>query len=54
MNLKKHIDPDEILQDVGDEALEKEISDDVREANFGTLNDDNANFQDLESDLDFS
>ena len=54
MNLEEQFDPDEVLRDIGAEALEKDIPEDDREMNFGTLDDENANFRDLESDLDFS
>jgi hypothetical protein len=55
MNLEEQIDPDEILRDVGDilndtEALES--AKDVRELNFGTRHDQNANFSDISDDLD--
>lgn len=55
MNLEEQFDPDEILRDIGDEALEgDDIPEDVREVNFNTRHDENANFRDLESAADFS
>jgi hypothetical protein len=52
MMLEELFDPDEILRDVGDDALESELPENVRELNFGTLHDQNANFRDVASDLD--
>jgi hypothetical protein len=54
MILEDDFDPDEILRDVGDEALEEEMPENERELNFGTLFDQNANFRDVASDLDIS
>jgi hypothetical protein len=55
MNLEEQIDPDEILRDVGDILNDTEALDgakDVRELNFGTRHDQNANFSDISDDLD--
>jgi hypothetical protein len=52
MMLEELFDPDEILRDVGDQAVEEDVPDNVRELNFGTLHDHNANFRDLAGDLD--
>jgi hypothetical protein len=52
MNLEEQFDPDEVLRDIGDQALEEDIPEDVREVSFGTLDDENANFKDFESDFD--
>jgi len=52
MMLEDQFDPDEILRDVGDEALEDDVPESVRELNFGTIRDQNANFSDVASDLD--
>jgi hypothetical protein len=52
MILDEQFDADEILRDVDEiDADDKEI-DDMRELNFGTLHDENANFSDMASDLD--
>jgi hypothetical protein len=53
MLLEEQIDPDEILRDVGDKAIEDDMPENMREVNFGTLHDQNANFRDVASDLDF-
>ena len=52
MILDDQFDPDEILRDVGDNAIEEDMPENVRELNFGTLHDQNANFMDMASDLD--
>lgn len=52
MMLEELFDPDEILRDVGDEAVENDMPENVRELNFGTRHDQNANFRDVASDLD--
>ena len=54
MILEDQFDPDEILRDVGDKAIEDDLPENVRELNFGTLHDQNANFKDMASDLDIS
>jgi hypothetical protein len=54
MLLEEQFDPDEILRDVGDEALEADLPENVRELNFGTVHDQNANFREMASDLDIS
>jgi hypothetical protein len=51
MILDEQFDADEILRDV-DELNDDDASvDDMRELNFGTLHDENANFSDMASDL---
>lgn len=53
MILEDQFDPDEILRDVGDKAIDEEDTpENVREVAFGTLDDQNANFNDMASDLD--
>jgi hypothetical protein len=53
MILEDQFDPDEILRDVGDKAIDEEDTpENVREVDFGTLDDQNANFNDMASDLD--
>jgi hypothetical protein len=54
MAFEDQFDSDEILRDVGDKAIEDDVPENVRELNFGTLRDQNANFKDMESDLDIS
>jgi hypothetical protein len=54
MILEDQFDPDEILRDVGDKIEEDDLLENVRELNFGTLHDQNANFRDVASDLDNS
>lgn len=55
MVLDENYDADDILRDVDDEnfsdddALQEE---DMRELNFGNVHDENANFNDMASDLD--
>jgi hypothetical protein len=54
MILDEQFDADEILRDVDeryhdDDDQEEE---DMRELNFGTIHDENANFSDMASDLD--
>ena len=51
MILDEHFDADEILRDV-DEHDAADTPEDMRELNFGTLHDENANFSDMASDLD--
>lgn len=54
MILDEQFDADEILRDV-DERYVEEVSkdeEDMRELNFGNLHDENANFNDMASDLD--
>jgi hypothetical protein len=52
MVLDEQFDADEILRDVDESGDSSEHTDDMRELNFGTLHDENANFNDLTSDLD--
>ncbi len=51
MKLEEQFDPDEILRDVGDDAADAEAPEHVRELNFGTLHDHNANFREMAGDL---
>jgi hypothetical protein len=52
MILDEQFDADEILRDV-DELDDGDASaDDMRELNFGSLHDENANFSEMASDLD--
>jgi hypothetical protein len=55
MIIDEQFDSDEILRDPDeryDEEEEVEIEEEMRELNFGTLHDQNANFSDMASDLD--
>jgi hypothetical protein len=52
MVLDEQFDADEILRDVDDYEDEDDVAEDMRELNFGTRRDENANFKDLASDLD--
>jgi hypothetical protein len=55
MIIDEQFDSDEILRDPDeryDEDEETEIEEEMRELNFGTLHDQNANFSDMASDLD--
>lgn len=55
MILDEQFDADEILRDVDERYhLDDEVDseDDMRELNFGTIRDENANFSDMASDLD--
>jgi hypothetical protein len=55
MILDEQFDADEILRDVDemfDEEASEEEAEEMRELNFGTLHDENANFNDMASDLD--
>ena len=54
MILDEQFDADEILRDVDERYMDEEIADeeDMRELNFGTIHDENANFSDMASDLD--
>jgi len=55
MILDEQFDADEILRDVDemfDEDASEEEAEEMRELNFGTLHDENANFDDMASDLD--
>jgi hypothetical protein len=54
MVLEEQFDADEILRDVDDYVDDAEATEDMRELNFGTLHDENANFSDMASDLDTS
>jgi hypothetical protein len=52
MVLDEHFDADEILRDVDEYDDGADATDDMRELNFGTIHDENANFSDMASDLD--
>ncbi len=54
MILDEQFDADEILRDVDERYLDEDVEDeeDMRELNFGTIHDENANFSDMASDLD--
>lgn len=54
MLLDENFDADEILRDVDERFSEdgEEVSDEMRELNFGNVHDENANFIDMASDLD--
>jgi len=54
MIIDEQFDADEILRDVVDEQYvdEEEMDEEMRELNFGTLHDANANFNDMASELD--
>jgi hypothetical protein len=52
MILDEQFDADEILRDVDEIDSEDNEADDMRELNFGTVHDENANFSDMASDLD--
>jgi hypothetical protein len=52
MILDEQFDADEILRDVDEIDSDEDEADDMRELNFGTVHDENANFNDLTSDLD--
>jgi hypothetical protein len=51
MILDEQLDPDEILRDVSD-YQEDDTPEDMRELNFGTFHDENANFSDFACGLD--
>lgn len=54
MILDEQFDADEILRDVDERYHDDDDNDDdgMRELNFGTIRDENANFSDMASDLD--
>ena len=52
MILDEQFDADAILRDVDEIDDDDNEADDMRELNFGTLHDENANFSDMASDLD--
>jgi hypothetical protein len=52
MILDEQFDADEILRDVDEIDTDDKEADDMRELNFWTLHDENANFSDMASDLD--
>jgi len=45
-------DPDEILRDIGDVPMDDTAPENVREMNFGSRSEENANFIDMAGDLD--
>ncbi|MGD9200670.1 MAG: hypothetical protein PVI26_03825 [Chitinispirillia bacterium] len=54
MLLDENFDADEILRDIDERYTEEDglDDDDMRELNFGNIHDENANFNDMASDLD--
>lgn len=54
MLLDENFDADEILRDMDERYDDEEGLDDedMRELNFGNIHDENANFNDMASDLD--
>lgn len=53
MILDEEFDPDEILRSVDEQYIEEDVIDEeMRELNFGTIHDANANFNDMASELD--
>ena len=54
MLLDENFDADEILRDMDERYTEEDglDDDDMRELNFGNIHDENANFNDMASDLD--
>lgn len=53
MLLDEDFDADEILRDVDEKYADDDYKDeDMRELNFGNIHDENANFNDMASDLD--
>jgi hypothetical protein len=52
MILDEQFDADEILRDVDEIDRVDDVAEDMRELNFGTVHDENANFSDMASDLD--
>jgi hypothetical protein len=54
MILDEQFDADEILRDVDERYADDDMGDDedMRELNFGTIHDENANFSDMASDLE--
>ncbi len=53
MIIDEQFDADEVLRDVDEQYLdEDEADEEMRELNFGTLHDSNANFNDMASELD--
>ncbi len=54
MLLDENFDADEILRDMDEKYTDEDRldDDDMRELNFGNIHDENANFNDMASDLD--
>ena len=55
MLLDENFDADEILRDVDEKYSDEDLlaeDEDMRELNFGNVHDQNANFNDMASDLD--
>jgi hypothetical protein len=51
--IDEEFDPDEILRSVDEQYVDEDVLDEeMRELNFGTLHDANANFSDMASELD--
>lgn len=54
MILDEQFDADEILRDLDERYVDDDLEDEeeMRELNFGTIYDENANFSDMASELD--
>jgi len=57
MVIEEHFDADDVLRDVderydGEDDVISELEEEMRELNFGTPHDENANFSDMAHDLD--
>ena len=55
MILEEYFDADDVLRDVGEKYSDSDLHDapeNVRELNFNSLYDNNANFNDIASDLE--
>jgi hypothetical protein len=55
MILEEYFDADDVLRDVGDKCSDADVHDapeNVRELNFSSLHDHNANFSDIAGDLE--
>ncbi|MCX7725906.1 MAG: hypothetical protein N2053_03540 [Chitinispirillaceae bacterium] len=56
MILDEQFDADEILRDLDERYIDDDLEDEeeMRELNFGTMYDENANFSDMASELDIT
>jgi hypothetical protein len=55
MILEEYFDADDVLRDVGDKCSDADVHDapeNIRELNFSSLHDHNANFSDIAGDLE--
>jgi hypothetical protein len=55
MKIEEDFDADDVLRDVGDKYSDADLNDtpeNVRELNFGSVRDSNANFSDMADDLE--